>query len=102
MFKNILVLCFSIVLSVSVFADGMETTPKDEINQTTIMAEAPSCESDSDQSLLPWNDFSPSDLKGTELASGCCKVCKKGKACGNSCIAKSKTCHKGRGCACDG
>ena len=37
-------------------------------------------------------------------ASGyaCCKVCTKGKACGNSCIAAWKTCHKGKGCACNG
>ena len=33
---------------------------------------------------------------------GCCKVCSKGKACGDSCIARWKTCHKGRGCACNG
>ncbi len=32
----------------------------------------------------------------------CCKICKKGKACGNSCISRSKTCHKGPGCACNG
>lgn len=32
----------------------------------------------------------------------CCKVCRKGKACGDSCIAKSKTCTKGPGCACNG
>jgi len=32
----------------------------------------------------------------------CCKVCKKGKACGDSCIAEYKDCHKGKGCACDG
>ncbi|WP_417447832.1 hypothetical protein [Idiomarina abyssalis] len=35
-------------------------------------------------------------------AKKCCKVCKKGKACGDSCIAKSKTCTKGPGCACNG
>lgn len=34
-------------------------------------------------------------------ASKCCKVCSKGKACGNSCISRSYNCHKGRGCACD-
>ncbi len=32
----------------------------------------------------------------------CCRICHKGKACGNSCISRSKTCHKGPGCACDG
>ncbi len=34
--------------------------------------------------------------------AACCKVCKKGKACGDSCIARDKECHKGEGCACDG
>ncbi|WP_406720347.1 hypothetical protein RPE78_08970 [Thioclava litoralis] len=34
--------------------------------------------------------------------AGCCKTCHKGKACGNSCISRSKQCHKGVGCACDG
>ena len=33
---------------------------------------------------------------------GCCRICSAGKACGNSCIARWKTCHKGKGCACDG
>jgi hypothetical protein len=32
----------------------------------------------------------------------CCKVCKKGKACGDSCIAKESSCTKPTGCACDG
>ena len=31
----------------------------------------------------------------------CCTTCKKGKACGNSCISAKKTCHKPKGCACD-
>jgi len=32
----------------------------------------------------------------------CCRTCRKGKACGNSCIARNKTCLKGPGCACNG
>ncbi|MDA7429854.1 hypothetical protein PGB28_15420 [Primorskyibacter aestuariivivens] len=32
----------------------------------------------------------------------CCKTCRKGKACGDSCISRSKTCRVGNGCACDG
>lgn len=35
-------------------------------------------------------------------SSGCCKICTTGKACGDSCISRSYTCHKGPGCACDG
>ena len=34
-------------------------------------------------------------------ASQCCKICSKGKACGNTCIRRDYTCHVGRGCACN-
>lgn len=44
--------------------------------------------------------MSPS-FAATGFAS-CCKVCSKGKACGDSCISRDKECHKGKGCACDG
>lgn len=36
------------------------------------------------------------------LAASCCKVCRAGKACGNSCIAKDRNCYQPPGCACDG
>ena len=43
------------------------------------------------------------DLTGPPVVlAACCKVCRKGKACGDSCIKASYTCHKGPGCACDG
>jgi hypothetical protein len=32
----------------------------------------------------------------------CCKICHKGKACGDTCISRDDTCHVGQGCACDG
>jgi hypothetical protein len=31
----------------------------------------------------------------------CCRVCSKGKACGNSCIARDRVCRQPQGCACD-
>jgi hypothetical protein len=31
----------------------------------------------------------------------CCRYCSKGKACGNTCIARNRTCRVGHGCACD-
>ena len=37
----------------------------------------------------------------TQLSQRCCKTCRKGKACGDSCIAREKTCGKPAGCACD-
>ncbi len=44
----------------------------------------------------PVKKYSPS----VEPIRSCCKVCSKGKPCGDSCISRSKTCHKGIGCAC--
>jgi hypothetical protein len=35
-------------------------------------------------------------------AQSCCKVCKRGQACGDSCISWDKTCSKPPGCACQG
>jgi hypothetical protein len=35
-------------------------------------------------------------------AQQCCKICTKGKACGDTCIDRDKTCHQPPGCACDG
>ena len=40
---------------------------------------------------------SPAHL--TPVALTCCKVCSVGKACGNTCISRNKTCHVGPGCA---
>jgi len=39
---------------------------------------------------------------GVRLERDCCRTCNVGKACGDSCISRKKTCHKGRGCACNG
>ena len=36
-----------------------------------------------------------------QLAQACCRICRKGKACGNACISRAKTCQKPPGCACD-
>lgn len=32
----------------------------------------------------------------------CCKRCRAGKPCGDSCIAKTSKCTKPKGCACQG
>lgn len=41
-------------------------------------------------------------MNGPAFSQGCCKTCRKGKACGNSCISTSKSCRVGPGCACNG
>jgi len=46
--------------------------------------------------LSPW----PAD--GVETAQLCCRICRKGKACGDSCINRQLQCHQPPGCACNG
>ena len=58
--------------------------------------------------VFPWDWRRGKRLNSTTAApqqppavQACCKICRKGKACGNSCIAAWKTCPKGPGCACN-
>jgi hypothetical protein len=49
--------------------------------------------------------FTPTPRSETSspiVVAQCCRICKKGKACGNSCISRRYTCRKPPGCACDG
>lgn len=39
--------------------------------------------------------------KRDTASDDCCRICRKSVACGDSCIAASSTCRKGRGCACN-
>ncbi|MCL1048616.1 hypothetical protein L2755_03060 [Shewanella abyssi] len=43
--------------------------------------------------------YSKADIS---FAKYCCKTCRKGKACGDTCISKTKACYKPEGCACNG
>ncbi|MBT5083256.1 MAG: thermonuclease family protein [Rhodospirillaceae bacterium] len=38
----------------------------------------------------------------TEPIKACCKICRKGQACGNSCISRRYICRRPPGCACNG
>ena len=50
----------------------------------------------------PAVEMSPAPWSPLYQDAACCKICKKGKACGDSCIKATYTCHKGPGCACNG
>ena len=47
--------------------------------------------------MPPASSLSPLE---TQQKQECCKVCRKGQPCGNSCISLNKTCRKLPGCAC--
>lgn len=44
----------------------------------------------------------PSATASVSQEGACCKICHKGKACGDSCIARDRVCRQPPGCACDG
>src|SRR2546426_11499194 len=51
----------------------------------------------------PSEEDTPSSKNGKakETVHPCCKYCRKGKACGNSCVNRTHPCHQAAGCACD-
>jgi hypothetical protein len=49
----------------------------------------------------PGEERSERDQDGADSGGACCKTCRRGKACGDSCIARHMVCRKGPGCACD-
>jgi len=52
------------------------------------------------QFVAPW-DWRRGKRLTSEVQKTCCKMCRKGKACGNSCISRTYTCRKPLGCACN-
>lgn len=102
MLKNVLILCISIIFSVSILAADLNADQEIKTSQVSVEMESIACEDAHTVTTHDLNNFEPTQLTGDDVARACCKICTKGKACGNSCIQKSKTCHKGKGCACDG
>ena len=52
------------------------------------------------QFVTPW-DWRRGKRLTSEVQKTCCKICRKGKACGDSCIRRTYTFQKQPGCACD-
>ena len=65
---------------------------------TATQAEPQQCPASTSIEQISVEELKP----GVQVAQRCCKICRKGKACGNSCIKRSYTCHQPPGCACDG
>ena len=75
---------FAALILFTASAPGQETSP---------------CPTRDLQTVLPSKSVATG---GALQMAACCKICRKGKACGNSCISRSKKCTKPPGCACDG
>ena len=79
------------------FEDGSSETAEQSISYYPRSSSGSSIGS-SLYNYSPGATYNSSEIK----SPSCCKVCTTGKACGDSCISQSYTCHKGPGCACDG
>lgn len=42
------------------------------------------------------------DDSTTGPSGSCCRICREGKPCGDTCIARENECRVGPGCACQG
>ncbi len=92
--------------STTILAPTQGTTSAKEVERKAVSIPKPI------KQPIPTQPVSPPEVKSKPASSptitpsvqpqvGCCKYCSKGKACGNSCISRSYTCHKAPGCACD-
>lgn len=87
-----LLIVISLLFTSSAFADKDHKSEVLEENEVGAFLNQPH------KTFREWN---PSLTGNQVISQACCKQCSKGKACGNSCISRDKTCHKGSGCACD-
>ncbi len=53
------------------------------------------------QTSKPKRPAKPEAEREQPVDGECCRVCKKGKACGDACVAKDAECDAAPGCACD-
>ncbi len=101
----------------NVLGDSVEVTPETEpapvaneettetVNAATVEPEpTPTPTPEPEPVVIPEPEPAPTQAvepEPVDTQQYCCKVCTTGKACGDSCISRSYTCHKGPGCACD-
>ncbi len=79
-------------------ADDAQWTPMHDNAVVDEFGSLPALDGDA-ASVFEWLD---QQLQDNQVAQVCCKICRRGKACGNSCISRSYRCHQPPGCACDG
>lgn len=98
-------LCAVVMLAVSLFLAGVSAPTPALAGDALSVAETPSLALTLAEAPVPdLMMVSPApDLLGEDaLSRACCKICRRGKACGDSCINREYTCHRPPGCACNG
>jgi hypothetical protein len=87
-------------------AEDGPTTPTISVEQMLDLAAEraaePTAERATEPTTGPTTERTTLPATAPEQIAACCKICRKGKACGDSCIRRDYTCRKGKGCACDG
>ncbi len=92
-----------IIFSTSLYATEISSEKINNPNQIELYTPSNLTDSDTSYNFLEiFNTESSESETNLEQARPCCKICRKGKACGDSCISKKYICRKPPGCACDG
>lgn len=101
MIKNITTFLVVLMMSFMVSAgeQSLGSQPSYEATPVNTSAALDATNGDGMEELCQTEEVGSDDLL---LAQSCCRICRKGKACGNSCINRSYTCHQPPGCACNG
>ncbi|WP_148253951.1 hypothetical protein [Aidingimonas lacisalsi] len=98
--KRVSVLILSLLCACSAFAD-LPADADNDSNHVHDFAAAIETVPDTESAAAEYCQL-PSVGDELLMAQGCCRVCTTGKACGDSCINRSYTCHQPPGCACNG
>jgi hypothetical protein len=95
-----LIACLALALGAATITSAYDNATTDRTvadpGQVSAMELMQRADADASTNLL--FDAVPSQ----DAPTACCKVCRKGKACGDTCIERTKQCDVGPGCACDG
>ncbi|WNG48554.1 hypothetical protein F0U60_33875 [Archangium minus] len=78
----------------------LQTQPEQSAADPSVLPASTQAPRGTDWSVDEADEAPSSESPSSAPARTCCKVCKKGCPCGDSCISCSKVCHKGPGCAC--
>jgi len=97
MLKQFLLLCTVLIL-VSSHASALEIEPESSKTDNSTAVTTATDGVNNEVELLRSRS---STFDQSFFAQSCCKICRAGKACGDSCISRLKTCTKPPGCACD-
>lgn len=90
------------ILGLMVACSGLEPQASSTTSDAAVSAAGSSADASLAAVSIDAGSCIPDDASVDAGDSGpCCRICRAGKACGDTCIARDRECHVGPGCACN-